>query len=103
MGRRRRRQTTYPAAAFTDIRHKCGIMRPDALEPERGLKVDRRGHGEPGADVARPLELVEAQPRRAAELVAFVEPAAIVLPAPAYLQRHQPILAAPANVEESGS
>ncbi len=78
-----------------------GIVTANRAPSQAGLECDCCGNCQPWADIARPLEFVEAQARRRAELIALVKAAAIGMPAPANLQRRQAVLVAAHQVQKT--
>src|SRR5262245_25553002 len=100
MRRRVQAQALQAAEPFPGMADQLGDALADALPADPFLKGDGRGHGQPGTDVTRPLELQGAEARRRPELIRLVEPGALVVPTPADLQRLQPVLTAAAQVKE---
>src|SRR5581483_3479751 len=91
------------ADTFANIAHQFCDAGTNASPAQAGLKIDRSRNRQPGAKVTCSFELEGAQSWCGAELILPLRMAPVVVPAPAYLQGLQALLAAGPEIQESRS
>src|SRR5262245_14304269 len=89
MGWRRQLQTWQPSQPIADVASQLADPVANVLPTQGRLKINRSWNCQPWTRVARAFKFICPKSRGRTELVAVIGPAAVVMPAPAHLERLQ--------------